>query len=196
MSGSRAALLVGAGDAIGAAVARRFAVEGYKVCIARRDASKAQPLVDEMAAAGRDVRAYSVDARQEAQVRDLCEQGRTRCRTDRSLSLQRRCKRSEAAARDDRRAVLQGMGVGLLRGLSGRPRGDEMHASSRARVRCCLPEPRPVFAVARGLQPSPPPSSACARSLNRWRANWARRTSTLFISFSTVPSTVQPSTSE
>ena len=74
MSGSRAALLVGAGDAIGAAVARRFAIEGYKVCIARRDASKAQPLVNEMAAAGRDVRAYSVDARKEAQVQDLCEQ--------------------------------------------------------------------------------------------------------------------------
>jgi len=57
MSESRAALLVGAGDGIGAAVARRFAIEGYKVCIARRDASKAKPLVDEMAAAGRDVRA-------------------------------------------------------------------------------------------------------------------------------------------
>ena len=74
MSDGRAALLVGAGDAIGAAVARRFAVGGYRVCIARRDVAKAQPLVEEMAAAGRYVRAYSVDARQEAQVRDLCEQ--------------------------------------------------------------------------------------------------------------------------
>jgi NAD(P)-dependent dehydrogenase (short-subunit alcohol dehydrogenase family) len=74
MSESRAALLVGAGDAIGAAVARRFAAGGYRVCIARRDAAKAQPLVDEMAAAGRYVRAYSVDARQEDQVRDLCKQ--------------------------------------------------------------------------------------------------------------------------
>ncbi len=36
------ALLVGAGDAIGAAVARRFAEGGYKVCIARRDAAKSQ----------------------------------------------------------------------------------------------------------------------------------------------------------
>ena len=33
-------LLVGAGDAIGAGVARRFAKGGYKVCIARRDAAK------------------------------------------------------------------------------------------------------------------------------------------------------------
>jgi NAD(P)-dependent dehydrogenase (short-subunit alcohol dehydrogenase family) len=74
MSESRAALLVGAGDAIGAAVARRFAAGGYRVCIARRDAAKARPLVEEMAAAGRYARAYSVDARQETQVQDLCEQ--------------------------------------------------------------------------------------------------------------------------
>jgi NAD(P)-dependent dehydrogenase (short-subunit alcohol dehydrogenase family) len=74
MSDGRAALLVGAGDAIGAAVARRFAAGGYRVCIARRDAAKAQPLVEEMAAADRYVRAYSVDARQETQVQDLCEQ--------------------------------------------------------------------------------------------------------------------------
>jgi NAD(P)-dependent dehydrogenase (short-subunit alcohol dehydrogenase family) len=74
MSESRAALLVGAGDAIGAAVARRFAAGGYRVCIARRDAAKAQPLVDEMTTAGRYVRAYSVDAREQEQVQNLCEQ--------------------------------------------------------------------------------------------------------------------------
>jgi hypothetical protein len=74
MSESRAALLVGAGDAIGAAVARRFTAGGYRVCIARRDAAKAQPLVDEMTTAGRYVRAYSVDAREQEQVQSLCEQ--------------------------------------------------------------------------------------------------------------------------
>src|SRR5712672_1230571 len=64
-------LLVGAGDAIGAAVARRFAEGGYKVCIARRDAAKSQKLVDELTAEGRDVHAFSVDARQEAEVQNL-----------------------------------------------------------------------------------------------------------------------------
>jgi NAD(P)-dependent dehydrogenase (short-subunit alcohol dehydrogenase family) len=68
------ALLVGAGDAIGAAVARRFAEGGYKVCIARREAAKSQALVDELNAAGHDVRAFSTDARDEKSVQQLFEQ--------------------------------------------------------------------------------------------------------------------------
>ena len=65
------ALLVGAGDAIGAAVARRCAAGGLAVCIARRDAAKSQAVVDEIAAKGGAARAFSVDARQESQVQDL-----------------------------------------------------------------------------------------------------------------------------
>jgi NAD(P)-dependent dehydrogenase (short-subunit alcohol dehydrogenase family) len=65
------AILVGAGDAIGAAVARRFAKGGYIVCICRRDAAKSQDLVDELKAAGHEVHALGVDARQEAEVQDL-----------------------------------------------------------------------------------------------------------------------------
>ena len=65
------AILVGAGDAIGAAVARRFAKGGYTVCICRRDAAKSQGLVDELKAAGLDAHAFSVDARQEAEVQKL-----------------------------------------------------------------------------------------------------------------------------
>ena len=42
------ALLVGAGDAIGAAVARRFAKGGYIVCIARRDGEKSKALAEEL----------------------------------------------------------------------------------------------------------------------------------------------------
>src|SRR6202140_541634 len=64
-------LLVGAGDAIGAAVARRFSEGGCKVCIARRDAGKSQKLVDELTAEGRDIHAFSVDARQESEVQNL-----------------------------------------------------------------------------------------------------------------------------
>lgn len=68
------AVLVGAGDAIGAAVARRFAAGGYAVCIARRDAAKSQALVDELTKQGHIVHAFSVDARQEAAVQALFAQ--------------------------------------------------------------------------------------------------------------------------
>ncbi len=68
---SGVALLVGAGDAIGAAVARRFATGGFKVCIARRDPAKSQALVSELNAAGADVRAFAVDARKEDEVQAL-----------------------------------------------------------------------------------------------------------------------------
>jgi NAD(P)-dependent dehydrogenase (short-subunit alcohol dehydrogenase family) len=71
MPDNRVALLVGAGDAIGAAVARRFARGGYKVCVARREAAKSQGLLDEAKAAGQDIRSFSVDARNEAEVQGL-----------------------------------------------------------------------------------------------------------------------------
>ena len=72
MAGSRGvAILVGAGDAIGAAVARRFSDGGYTICICRREAAKSQGLVDELRAAGREIHAFSIDARQEAEVQAL-----------------------------------------------------------------------------------------------------------------------------
>lgn len=67
----KVAVLVGAGDAIGAAVARRFAREGYVVCVARRDAAKSQGLIDAMAAETAVVKAFSVDARQEGEVQSF-----------------------------------------------------------------------------------------------------------------------------
>src|SRR5260221_9497682 len=65
------AILVGAGAAMGPAAARRFATGGYAVCICRRDTAKSQGLIDELKAAGHEAHAFSVDARQEAEVRSL-----------------------------------------------------------------------------------------------------------------------------
>src|SRR5215472_8754127 len=62
------ALLVGAGDAIGAAVARRFAAGGYSVCVARRDAEKSWSVVQEIIASGGGARAVSTDVRNEEAV--------------------------------------------------------------------------------------------------------------------------------
>ncbi|MHC2332865.1 SDR family NAD(P)-dependent oxidoreductase [Bradyrhizobium sp. USDA 4454] len=67
----KVALLVGAGDAIGAAVAKRFALGGFIVCVARRDATKSGQLGEELRNEGCDFHAFSVDARSEEAVQGL-----------------------------------------------------------------------------------------------------------------------------
>jgi len=57
------ALVIGAGDATGGAIAKRFAREGYFACVTRRSADKLQPLVDEIVAAGGRARGFASDAR-------------------------------------------------------------------------------------------------------------------------------------
>ncbi len=48
--------IVGAGDAIGAAVGRRFAKGGYTVCVIRRSLEKAAAHADAIVAAGGEAR--------------------------------------------------------------------------------------------------------------------------------------------
>ena len=45
MTQAKAALVIGAGDATGGAIARRFAREGFTACVTRRNADKLAPLV-------------------------------------------------------------------------------------------------------------------------------------------------------
>src|SRR3984893_14806067 len=71
---SGVALLLGAGDAIGAAVARRFAAGGYSVCVARRDPEKSRSLVQEIIASGGVARAVGTDVRSEEAVQALFAQ--------------------------------------------------------------------------------------------------------------------------
>lgn len=69
-----AALVIGAGDATGGAIARRFAREGLVACVTRRSADKLAPLVDEIRAAGGAARGFASDARKEEEVIALVEQ--------------------------------------------------------------------------------------------------------------------------
>ena len=68
MSGTGVCCVIGAGDATGSAVARRFAREGYTVCAARRTEAALQPLLEEIAARGGKALAFGLDARREDQV--------------------------------------------------------------------------------------------------------------------------------
>jgi NAD(P)-dependent dehydrogenase (short-subunit alcohol dehydrogenase family) len=71
---SKAVLVVGAGDATGGAIARRFAREGYVACVTRRQADKLQPLVDRIRAEGGQAQGYGSDARDEAAMTALVAQ--------------------------------------------------------------------------------------------------------------------------
>ena len=57
--------VIGAGDFIGSAIARKFAGEGFTVFAGRRNGEKLAPLVQEVEAQGGRIIARSMDARQE-----------------------------------------------------------------------------------------------------------------------------------
>ncbi|MGE0420794.1 MAG: SDR family oxidoreductase [Reyranellaceae bacterium] len=73
MAEKKVALVIGAGDATGGAIARRFAREGYVAAIVRRRAEKLEPLAKQIEAEGGAVRAFGVDARKEEQMVGLVE---------------------------------------------------------------------------------------------------------------------------
>ena len=62
------AAVIGAGDYIGAAIARKFAAEGFTIFAGRRSGDKLAPLVAEVEARGGQIVARSLDARKEDEL--------------------------------------------------------------------------------------------------------------------------------
>lgn len=72
MSGT--VLIVGAGDYIGAAIAKRFAAGGFTVCLGRRGGEKLAPLVAQIEAEGGTAHGFTLDARDEDAVQAVFKQ--------------------------------------------------------------------------------------------------------------------------
>jgi NAD(P)-dependent dehydrogenase (short-subunit alcohol dehydrogenase family) len=70
----RVALIIGAGDATGGAIAKRFAAGGLTACVVRRSVEKLAPLVAEMQAADLKAIGFGADARNEEEVVKLVEE--------------------------------------------------------------------------------------------------------------------------
>lgn len=68
-----AMLVVGAGDATGGAIARRFAREGFTACVTRRTEEALAPLVERIQEEGGRARGFGCDARDEDQMRALID---------------------------------------------------------------------------------------------------------------------------
>src|ERR1700761_8964056 len=62
------AAVIGAGDYIGAEIAKKFAAEGFTVFAGRRDGAKLEPLVREIEGSGGSIVARTLDARKEDEV--------------------------------------------------------------------------------------------------------------------------------
>src|SRR5438477_518800 len=62
------AAVIGAGDFIGAEIAKRFAAEGFTVFAGRRNGDKLAPMVQQIEQAGGTVFGRSLDARKEDEV--------------------------------------------------------------------------------------------------------------------------------
>jgi len=73
MNDAKALLVIGAGDATGGAIARRFAREGYVACLTRRTADKLEPLVQQIRAEGGQAHGFGSDARKEEEMAGLVE---------------------------------------------------------------------------------------------------------------------------
>ena len=65
------AAVIGAGDFIGSAIAKKFAAEGFTIFAGRRNADKLAPLVTDIEAAGGEIVARGLDARKEDDITDF-----------------------------------------------------------------------------------------------------------------------------
>ena len=116
------AAVIGAGDFIGAAIAKKFASEGFTVFAGRRKGEKLAPLVARDRSGRRaDRRPLATRCSQGGRDSDVPPGRRWQGCTARGLHLQRRCQCQFPVAGNHGAGVPQGLGDGLLRRiLTGR----------------------------------------------------------------------------
>ena len=182
-----AALVIGAGDATGGAIARRFAREGLTACVVRRNADKLAPLVDAIEAAGGRA----------VHVRRRCAQrggGRRAGRRASSATSARSRSTSSTSAPTCPSSILDETArkyfkvweMACFAGFLTAREVGEAHGRRAGAARCCSPAPPPRCAAARTSLRSPARSTRCARWRRASRANSARKASTSATSSSTA----------
>ena len=169
MTDKKAILVIGAGDATGGAIARRFAREGYTACVTRRDADKLQPLVEQIRAAGGEAHGFGSDARKEEEMVALVQKIEAEIAPIEvavfNIGANVRFGITETTARVYFKVWEMACFAGFLMGREAA----RVPSSSRA--------PRPACAGARALPRLPVPSTACAPWRRAWRANSGPRAS-------------------
>ena len=168
--------VIGAGDFIGAAIARRFAAGGYAVFAGRRNGEKLAPLVAEVEAAGGRCVGRTLDARKEEAVTEFLAEAERAAPLEVcvfNIGANVNFPILETTERVFRKVWEMACYSGFL---AGREAARLMLPAAAAPS--SSPAPRPACAAARATPPSPAPSSACGRWRRAWRASSARRAST------------------
>ena len=66
--GKGVALIIGAGDATGGAIAKKFAMQGYEAVITRRKVERLNRITEDIRSAGGVAHPFGVDARREEEM--------------------------------------------------------------------------------------------------------------------------------
>jgi NAD(P)-dependent dehydrogenase (short-subunit alcohol dehydrogenase family) len=146
--------VIGAGDFIGAEIAKKFASEGFTVFAGRRDRAKLDPLVKEIECADGSIVPRALDARKEDEVAAFLNDA-------------------------DQHAPLEI----CIFNIGANVNFPILETTDRVfrkvwEMAYSLPARPPPSAAAAVTPPSPAPSSDCARWPRRWHASWGRKTFT------------------
>ena len=183
--------VIGAGDFIGAAIAKRFAAGGYQVFAGRRTADKLALLKAEIEAEGGRCQVRGLDARKEADITAFLAEANAAAPLEVcifNVGGNVNFPLLDTTERVFRKVWEMGCYAGFL---AGREAARLMLPHGQA-APFCSPAPPPACAAAPAMPPLPRRSSACAPSPNPWPASLARKTSMSPI-LSSIPASTPPS---
>ena len=169
------AAVIGAGDYIGSAIARRFAAEGYTIFAGRRTAEKLEKLKQEIEAAGGSCVARGLDARKEEDVTAFLQEADAHA----PLEVVHHQSRRQCAVPDPRkRPSASSARCGRWRAMRGFLAGREVREADAGAGQGHDPVHRRdgEHARRRGLCGVLERQGGPAQSWRRaWRANWGRK---------------------
>ncbi len=173
MNNKKVVLVVGAGDATGGAIAKRFAQEGFVACVTRRSADKLQPLVDAIRAGGGEAHGFACDARKEDDVIALVEQIESDIGPIEAFVFNIGANVPCSILEETARKYFKIWEMACFSGfLNGREVAKRM--AKRQQGTILFTEPPPACAAQQALPRLPEPSTGFVRWHKAWLANWAR----------------------
>ena len=169
----RAALIIGAGDATGGAIAKRFAREGFIACVTRRTAEKLAPMVDEISNGGGRAHGFASDARKEDEVIKLVDDIERDIAPIEvlvfNIGANVPCSILDETAKKYFKIWEMACFSGFLVGREVAKRMSRAGAAPSS-----LPVLPPACAARLISPPLPVPSMRCGRSRKVWRESWVR----------------------